>query len=92
MTEEHSNQTLERQNKRIQAALPIRITYWDAESKPAFEIACTYDISERGARVTGLRCVKDVGEIIAVEILGARDSFKADIPLVISKASGKPKR
>ena len=32
------------------------------------------------------------GEIIAVEILGARDSFKADIPLVISKASGKPKR
>jgi len=67
LTEEHSNQTLERQNKRIQAALPIRITYWDAESKPAFEIACTYDISERGARVTGLRCVKDVGEIIAVE-------------------------
>ena len=67
LTEEYSNQTLERQNKRIQAALPIRITYWDGESKPAFEFACTYDISERGARVTGPRCVKEVGEIIAVE-------------------------
>ena len=32
------------------------------------------------------------GEIIGVEILGARDSFKDDIPLVISKASGKRKR
>ena len=32
------------------------------------------------------------GEIIGVEILGARHSFKNDIPLVISKASGKPKR
>jgi uncharacterized protein YuzE len=32
------------------------------------------------------------GEIIGVEILGAKNSFKNDIPLVISKASAKSKR
>ncbi len=65
--EEISNPAPERQNKRIHAALPIRVTYWDSENKPALEIACTYDISERGARVTGLCCVKATGEIIAIE-------------------------
>lgn len=67
MIQEISNLISERQNKRIHVALPIRVTYWDHESKPAIEIACTYDISERGARVTGLRCVKGTGEIIAIE-------------------------
>jgi hypothetical protein len=67
LTKEISKPSPERQNKRIHAALPIRVTYWDSESKPALEIACTYDISEHGARVTGLRCVKGTGEIIAVE-------------------------
>ena len=32
------------------------------------------------------------GEIIGVEILAAKDSFKQDIPLVISKASSRQKR
>jgi len=67
LTDESSNSSPERQNKRIHVALPIRVTYWDAENKPALEMACTYDISEQGARVTGLRCVKGVGEILAVE-------------------------
>jgi hypothetical protein len=57
----------ERHSKRIQVALPIRVTYWDGDHRPALEIACTYDISQRGARVTGLRCVKGAGEIIAIE-------------------------
>jgi hypothetical protein len=65
--EEFSNSSPERQTKRIHVALPIRVTYWDSESKPALEMACTYDISEQGARVTGLRCVKGVGEIVAIE-------------------------
>jgi hypothetical protein len=67
LIEESSNSSLERQTKRIHVALPIRITYWDSESKPALEMACTYDISQQGARVTGLRCVTEVGEIVAVE-------------------------
>lgn len=57
----------ERLSKRIHVALPIRVTYWDAANKPCLEMACTYDISESGARVTGLRSVKEAGEVIAVE-------------------------
>jgi PilZ domain len=67
LTQNISNHSPERKKKRIHAALPIRVTYWDAENKLALEIACTYDISERGARVTGLRCVKGEGEIVAIE-------------------------
>ena len=74
MIDELSNSSPERQTKRIHIALPIRVTYWDSESKPALEMACTYDISEHGARVTGLRCVKGVGEIVAVE-RGRNKSF-----------------
>jgi hypothetical protein len=57
----------ERFNKRIHIALPIRVTYWDNQNRPGLEMACTYDISPRGARVTGLRSVKQVGEIVAIE-------------------------
>ena len=67
MTEEFSNPLPERLAKRIHVALPIRVTYWDSANKPCLEMACTYDISERGARVSVLRCVKAAGEIIAVE-------------------------
>ena len=67
MKEEHSKTPPERQNKRIHVALPIRVTYWDDAQKPCLEIACTYDISEHGARVTGLRYVKEAGEVIAIE-------------------------
>jgi hypothetical protein len=67
LKQEHSIPSQERQNKRIHVALPIRVTYWDDAQKPCLEIACTYDISEHGARVTGLRCVKEAGEVIAIE-------------------------
>jgi hypothetical protein len=67
VTEQLSNLPIERLDKRIHIALPIRVTYWDSENKPCLELACTYDISARGARISGLRCVKGEGEIIAVE-------------------------
>jgi hypothetical protein len=67
LTEEPSNPSLERSTKRIHVALPIRVTYWDGANKPCLEMACTYDISAQGARVSSLRCVKEAGEIIAVE-------------------------
>jgi PilZ domain len=67
LKEDISKASPERQKKRIQLALPIRVTYWDDTQKPCLEIACTYDISEHGARVTGLRCVKEAGEVIAIE-------------------------
>jgi hypothetical protein len=74
LIDELSNSSPERQTKRIHVALPIRVTYWDDESRPGLEMACTYDISEHGARVTGLRCVIGVGEIVAVE-RGRNKSF-----------------
>lgn len=67
MPEELSIQAPERLARRIHVALPIRVTYWDHANKPCLELACTYDISEHGARVTGLRCVKETGDIIAIE-------------------------
>jgi hypothetical protein len=67
VTEELSKKPPERSGKRIHVALPIRVTYWDSENKPCLEMACTYDISSRGARIAGLRCVKATGEIVAVE-------------------------
>jgi hypothetical protein len=57
----------DRTEKRIHVALPVRITYFDDDAKPRLEMACTYDISSHGARVTGLRSVKDAGEILVVE-------------------------
>ena len=57
----------DRTEKRIHVALPVRITYFDGDAKPRLEMACTYDISYHGARVTGLRCVKEAGEILVVE-------------------------
>jgi hypothetical protein len=62
-----ANEIPERNEKRIHVALPVRVTYFDEENKPRFEVACTYDISPHGARVTGLRCVKEAGEIVVVE-------------------------
>jgi PilZ domain len=54
-------------DKRIHVCLPIRVTFWDKDSKPRLEMACTYDISSHGARLTGLRCVKETGEILSIE-------------------------
>ncbi len=72
MSEPHPNQLSEksvpeRLDKRIRVALPLRVTYWDGDHKPCPDMACTYDISPRGARITGLRSVQQAGEIIAVE-------------------------
>lgn len=63
-----------RTDKRIHVALPIRITYWDKNKKSTAEMACTYDISPRGARITNLRCVKGTGEVVAIE-RGRNKSF-----------------
>lgn len=62
-----SNEAVDRTDKRISVALPVRVTYYDDDSKPRLEMACTYDISSHGARLTGLRCVKEAGEIVTIE-------------------------
>lgn len=67
MSIEILQEAAERTDKRIHVAFPIKITYSDEEGKSRFEMACTYDISAHGARVTGLRCVKEAGQIVVVE-------------------------
>jgi hypothetical protein len=57
----------DRNKKRIHLALPIRVTCWDNEHHPRLEMACTYDISQHGARIVGLRYPQKPGEIVAVE-------------------------
>jgi hypothetical protein len=65
---------VDRNDRRIHVALPVRITYWDQDKRPGLEMACTYDISPHGARITSLRCVKETGEIVAIE-RGRNKSF-----------------
>ena len=67
MQVEQAKHPPERIDKRIHVCLPIRVTYWDADAKPHLEMGCTYDISPHGARLTGLRCVKETGEVLAIE-------------------------
>lgn len=62
-----TKQSPDRNEKRIHVALPVRVTFFDDDTKPRLEMACTYDISSHGARVTGLRCVKEAGQILVVE-------------------------
>ena len=64
---ENASPPPERTDKRVHVALPIRVTYWDQDKKPGLEMACTYDISAHGARISSLRFVNQAGEIVAVE-------------------------
>ena len=53
--------------KRIQIALPVRIAVWSEGTKPVFHMGCTYDISLKGARLTGFKGVTAVGDILLLE-------------------------
>lgn len=64
----------DRFDKRIHVALPIRVTSWDTDNRPRLEMACTYDISPHGARIVGLRGVRNLGDIVALE-RGRNKSF-----------------
>jgi hypothetical protein len=67
LTENGSPPPPERLDKRLRVALPLRVTYWNGDNKPGSTLACTYDISSRGARITGLPEFSEPGEIIAIE-------------------------
>jgi len=52
--------------KLIHLALPVRLTHLASGGRGGQEIACTYDIHPRGARLLSFRDVK-VGDLITVE-------------------------
>ena len=59
--------TSNRTSTRIRLALPVRVKYLDRETSHRMEMACTYDISDSGARIVRLVGAKTTGEIVAVE-------------------------
>lgn len=61
------NISLRRTDKRIRVALPLRIRFTDAAGKPCLAMACTYDISARGARITTNTHQLTAGERITIE-------------------------
>jgi len=52
--------------KLVHLALPVRLTHMQNGERGALEMACTYDIHPRGARLLSFRDVK-VGDLITVE-------------------------
>ncbi|HVH89347.1 MAG TPA: hypothetical protein VM912_21710 [Terriglobales bacterium] len=62
--------------KRARVMLPVRLQR-DSEPLPRKKIsACTYDISEHGARITGLQEPLQNGEIVIVERAGNRAKYQ----------------
>ena len=56
-----------RREQRTRIALPVKVLTRDAQNRPLTEMACSIDISPKGARLTGVRSVKAPGEVISVE-------------------------
>jgi hypothetical protein len=52
--------------KLIHLALPVRLTHMQNGARGGLELACTYDIHPRGARLLSVRDVK-VGDLVTVE-------------------------
>jgi hypothetical protein len=61
------NPSPERYDKRVQLAIPLRVVTLDAHKRPQLDIACTLDVSLRGARLYGVRSSARVGEVVTVE-------------------------
>lgn len=57
----------ERYDKRVQLAIPLRVVTLDAHKRPQLDMACTLDVSLRGARLYGVRSTARVGEVVTVE-------------------------
>jgi hypothetical protein len=60
---------------RIHTALPVRVT-WAGEGKMTTVSACTIDVSQRGARLTGAAGLKGSGQLIAIRRKASEAQFK----------------
>jgi hypothetical protein len=58
---------LRRRQQRVRIALPVKVYTRDSQNKPIMQVACTMDVTPMGARLNGVRCVSQPGEIISVE-------------------------
>jgi hypothetical protein len=62
----HSHQEVDSVEKLVHLALPVRLTHMANGGRGELEMACTYDIHPRGARLLSFRDVR-VGDLITVE-------------------------
>lgn len=56
-----------RREQRTRIALPVKVHTRDKHGRNIMEIACTMDITPKGARLSGVRCVTRPGEVLQVE-------------------------
>jgi hypothetical protein len=78
--------SLKRADKRIRVALPVRMRWTDCDGKPAISMACTYDISQRGARISASSHALAVGEKVTIE--RGRNKLSCRIVWVADAESG----
>ncbi len=63
-----------RRERRIMVALPVKVTLVGQESP--LQLACTLDVTPKGARLHGLRGVHRVGELLEIERGVNKDLFR----------------
>jgi len=63
---QRDSSSAENVEKLIHLALPVRLTHMKSGERGALEMACTYDIHPRGARLLSVRDVK-VGDLVTIE-------------------------
>lgn len=56
-----------RYEQRTRIALPVKVYTRDEHGRNIMVIACTMDITPKGARLSGVRCVTRPGEVLQVE-------------------------
>ena len=95
------SQSPQRYDKRVQLAIPLRVTTWDENKRPLLDMACTLDVSLRGARLYGVRATVKVGDVVTVErgrsklfcrvvwIGGADSDKKGQVGVQVVEASSK---
>src|SRR5207248_9293755 len=57
----------DRKNKRVRIALPVRVIMTGGDGRSWKEMACTLDISARGARLSGMHSGLQAGEILTMQ-------------------------
>jgi len=62
--------------KRVQIVLPVKVSPWNEGQKPAFQMACTFDLSQKGARLGGVKGVPQAGQALMLERGGKRALYR----------------
>ncbi|HYX70902.1 MAG TPA: hypothetical protein VE825_17335 [Terriglobales bacterium] len=62
--------------KRVQIVLPVKVSPWTEGQRPVFQMVCTFDLSQKGARLGGVRGVKEAGQILVLERSGSRAFYR----------------